>query len=181
MAQRINITEIELVALLRNKSHLGYSILYKNYAKTLYNILYKVVPSKDTAADLLQDTFIKIWKNIDRYNASKGCLYTWMLKLTQNLALDKIRSAGYLEAKKNVILEDYINQIDTQYQHETDFDGFSLQNNIERLLPKHKQLIDLVYYEGYTQREVSQKYAIPIGTVKTRIKFAIAQLRAMAE
>ncbi len=181
MTRKTNINEVELVALLKNKSHQGYSILYENYSRTLYEILYKVVQSKDTAADLLQDTFIKIWNNIDRYNPSKGCLFTWMLNISRNLAIDKVRSAAYRKAIKNVALEDYLSQVDEQYQCKAEYDGIGLQKVIERLPPKHKQLIDLVYYKGYTQKEVSQKFEIPLGTVKAGIKIAISQLRRMID
>jgi RNA polymerase sigma-70 factor, ECF subfamily len=179
MKRKPNIAENELVILLKNKNHRGYSILYENYSKTLYNIIYKVVQSKETSTDLLQDTFVKIWNNIDRYNPSKGCLYTWMLNITRNLAIDKIRSVAYLQTTKNVFLEDYISKIDEQYHFEADFDGTGLQKIIERLPPNQKHVIDLVYYKGYTQMEVSQKFEIPIGTVKSRIKIAISQLRRM--
>ena len=181
MARKIEITENDLVTLLKDKDQRAYNILYNNYSRTLYDILYKVVQSKDTSADLLQDAFVKIWKNIDRYNPSKGCLFTWMLTITRNLALDRVRSATYRETAKNVILDDYMNQVDEQHHYKADFDGMNLQKIIERLLPKYQLMIDLVYYEGYTQSEISQKYNIPIGTVKTRIKNAILQLKTMID
>ena len=75
--------------------------------------------------------------------------------------------------------DNVIFQIDNEYQTVQDIDAIGLQNVIEKLRPEYKQLIDLVYYKGYTQAEVSEEFGIPLGTVKTRIKAAVGTLRAM--
>jgi RNA polymerase sigma-70 factor, ECF subfamily len=179
LPRKISIAENDLVVLLKSKDQRGFSILYNNYSGALYGVLNKVVQSNETSADLLQDAFLKIWKNIEGYDAAKGSLFTWMLNITRNLAIDKVRSADYRESSLNVELEPNINQVDEEYQSVADIDGIGLQKVVEKLRPEYKQLIDLVYYKGYTQSEVSEEFNIPLGTVKTRIKAAITQLRGM--
>jgi RNA polymerase sigma-70 factor (ECF subfamily) len=70
------ISEDSLVALLRNKDQRGFSILYDNYSTALYGVIHKIVHSEEVAADVMQDSFVKIWKNIDGYTQSKGTLFT---------------------------------------------------------------------------------------------------------
>ena len=103
-----------------------------------------------------------------------------MMNIARNLAIDRVRSADFRDSSQNISMEDnVIFQIDNEYQTVQDIDAIGLQNVIEKLRPEYKQLIDLVYYKGYTQAEVSEEYGIPLGTVKTRIKAAVGTLRAM--
>jgi RNA polymerase sigma-70 factor, ECF subfamily len=180
LARRISIAEEELVSLLKNKDQKGFNILYNNYSGALFGVINKIVQSNDDANDLLQDTFLKIWRNIDNYDASKGSIFTWMMNIARNLSIDRVRSADFRDSSQNISMEDnVIYQIDNEYQVVQDIDAIGLQKVVEKLRPEYKQLIDLVYYKGYTQAEVSEEYGIPLGTVKTRIKAAVGSLRAM--
>ena len=177
MSKKVDIEA--LLTLLKKRDNRGFSLLYDNYSKALYGIICKIVKDEAEAENLLQDSFVKIWKRIDDYDASKGTLFTWMLNLTRNLAIDKVRSADFRESSQNVSLEDNVRQVDNEYQSDVDVDAIGLQKVVEKLRPEYKLLIDLVYYKGYTQSEVSDEFGIPLGTVKTRIKAAITQLRGM--
>lgn len=182
MARRISISEEELVALLKDKDQRGFTILYNNYSSALYGVLNKIIQSNDDANDLLQDTFLKIWKNIDNYDSSKGSIFTWMMNIARNLAIDKVRSVDFRDTAQNVSIEDKVlHQIDDEYQTAQDVDGIGLQKVVDKLKPEHKQLIHLIYYKGYTQAEVSEEYGIPLGTVKTRIKSAVNTLRTLLQ
>ena len=182
MARRISISEEELVALLRDKDERGFTILYNNYSSALYGVLNKIIQSNDDANDLLQDTFLKIWKNIGNYDSSKGSIFTWMMNIARNLAIDKVRSVDFRDTSLNVSMEDkVVYQIDNEYQTEQEVDGIGLSKVVDKLRPEYKQLIDLVYYQGYTQAEVAEEYGIPLGTVKTRIKAAVNNLRTLLQ
>ena len=182
LARRISISEEELVALLKDKDQRGFTILYNNYSSALYGVLNKIIQSNDDANDLLQDTFLKIWKNIGNYDASKGSIFTWMMNIARNLAIDKVRSVDFRDTSQNVSMDDKIvYQIDNEYQAIQDVDGIGLQKVVDKLKPEYKQLIDLVYYQGYTQAEVAEEYRIPLGTVKTRIKAAVSTLRTLLQ
>lgn len=182
LARRISISEEELVALLKDKDQRGFTILYNNYSSALYGVLNKIIQSNDDANDLLQDTFLKIWKNIGNYDASKGSIFTWMMNIARNLAIDKVRSVDFRDSSQNVSMEDKVlYQIDNEYQTAQEIDGIGLQKVVEKLKPEYKQLIDLVYYQGYTQAEVAEEYGIPLGTVKTRIKAAVNTLRTLMQ
>ena len=100
-------------------------------------------------------------------------------KQSKRHACTSSTSADFRESSLNVSLEDNVRQIDNEYQSDVDVDAIGLQKVVEKLRPEYKLLIDLVYYKGYTQSEVSDEFGIPLGTVKTRIKAAITQLRGM--
>ncbi|MES2519348.1 MAG: sigma-70 family RNA polymerase sigma factor [Bacteroidota bacterium] len=171
------IAEEALVSLLQSKDQRGFSILYDNYSSALYGVILKIVRSEEIAADVMQDAFVKIWKNIDGYNRTKGTLFTWILNVARNTAIDRIRSQDFQNSQRNQDLESTINIIDNQESSQFDIDAIGIKKVVENLRPEHQQMIDLLYFQGYTQAEVAEEFGIPLGTVKTRVKAAIVQLR----
>ena len=171
------IAEEALVALLQVKDQRGFSILYDNYSSALYGVILKIVRTEEIAADVMQDSFVKIWKNIEGYNRTKGTLFTWMLNVARNTAIDKIRSQDYQNSQRNQDLDSTVEIIDNQGSSQFDVDAIGLKKVVENLRPEYRQMIDLLYFQGYTQAEVADEFGIPLGTVKTRVKAAIIQLR----
>ena len=171
------IDEGDLVLLLQSKDQRGFSILYDNYSSALYGVILKIVRTEEIASDVMQDAFVKIWKNIEAYNRTKGTLFTWMLNVARNTAIDKIRSQDFQNSQRNQDLDSTVEIIDNQVSSQFDVDAIGLRKVVENLRPEHRQMIDLLYFQGYTQAEVADEFDIPLGTVKTRVKAAIVQLR----
>ena len=143
----------------------------------MYGVILKIVRSEDIAADVMQDSFVKIWKNIEGYSRSKGTLFTWILNVARNTAIDRIRSQEFQNSQRNQDIDSSINFIDNQESSQFDVDAIGLKKVVEHLRPEHQQMIELLYFKGYTQAEVADEFGIPLGTVKTRVKAAIVQLR----
>jgi RNA polymerase sigma-70 factor, ECF subfamily len=171
------IDEGDLVLMLQSKDERGFSILYDNYSSALYGVILKIVRTEEIAADVLQDAFVKVWKNIEGYNRTKGTLFTWMLNVARNTAIDKIRSQDFQNSQRNQDLDSTVEIIDSQANSQFDVDAIGLKKVVENLRPEYRQMIDLLYFQGYTQAEVAEEFDIPLGTVKTRVKAAIVQLR----
>lgn len=168
-------TEAELVSLLKTKSKEGFDYLYKHYSAALYGVICKVVVDEQTAQDVLQESFLKIWKNIDKYSVEKGRLYTWMLNLSRNTAIDKLRSKG--EVMKSKIQTDEKVVYNTDYKTEQKTDTIGLKGTVASLKPEYKSIVELAYFKGYTLDEVSKTLEVPLGTVKTRMRKAMQLLR----
>ena len=181
MSKKIKLPEEELVALLKQKDERGFKILYDNYSAALYGVILKIVRTEEIAADVMQESFVKIWKNIDFYDKSKGALFTWILNIARNNAIDQIRSLDYRKNNSIQSVENNVHIIENQSGTQTDFrtDFIGIDKVINKLRPEYQLLIDLIYLKGYTQAEVSEEFNIPLGTVKTRIKAAINQLREL--
>lgn len=170
-------TEETLVADLKAKSKDAFNYLYDNYSGVLFGVINRIVQSEEIANDILQESFIKIWKNLDAYSREKGSIYTWMLNICRNMAIDTVRSKAYKNETQNQSVEDYVNDIDNSTQVFGKEDFIGLKKVIDKLKPEYLLLINKIYFEGYTHEEVSKEFNIPLGTVKTRIRAAILQLR----
>lgn len=152
--------------------------LYKNYSAALYGIIFRIVKYDEVAEDALQDTFIKIWKNIESYDSEKGRLFTWMANLAKNTAIDYVRNKSYV----NYAATDEISSVSAHKldKHKISFniDAIGLEKLISTLSLEQKEMIKLFYYSGYTQVEIAERLEIPLGTVKTKLRQAIIKLRS---
>lgn len=172
------ITEKEIIDALRSGRRDAVGILYDKYSSLLYGIIYRIVHSDEIAEDLLQEVFVKVWKNIQNYDESKAKLVTWMGNIARNLAIDKIRSKDYKNSLQNQDIADFVNIIeDNPGAEEFNPDFIGVKEMLDKLQPEHKVLVDLIYFGGLTQADAAKKLGIPLGTVKTRIRSAINNLR----
>ena len=137
-----------------------------------------MVRSEEAAQDLFQDASVKIWNNLAKYDPEKGQLFTWLLQITRNVALDKIRTKKFQRAGKSESLETTVSN-NIGYSEQTVTTDVGLQQQLNRLDPKYRQIIELLYFQGYTQREVTEEMGIPLGTVKSRVKAGMKELRRL--
>jgi RNA polymerase sigma-70 factor, ECF subfamily len=170
-------SEEELVASLQSGNKQAFAYLYDNYAQALGSVIYKMIGERELTQDILQEVFIKIWSNFSNYENTKAGLFTWMLNLTKNHTIDVLRSKNYKQRKKISGNENYVyNVMDNDAVTER-FDSIGLHKLVKNLKPEHRILIELVYFNGYTQDEIAKELNIPLGTVKTRIRSALIELR----
>lgn len=168
-------TEPELVQLLRQRGQAVFNYLYDNYSGALHAIILNIVNEEELASDVLQEVFVKIWKQIDSYDSSKGRLFTWMLNIARNASIDTIRSKSYQNSRQNRELTEDMYAMAGSSQSRTDQIG--LRKMVHNLKEEYKVLVELSYFQGYTQDEISKMLNVPLGTVKTRLRTALIQLR----
>ncbi len=171
--------ENDLIAGLIRKDQSAMEYLYDHYSGALYGVVYRVIKNEDIAQEVLQDAFLKIWDKIDSYDPTKGRLFTWVLNLTRNLAIDKTRSKEMSKGKKTDDLDLLVNRIDNKEHSELQVEAIGLKEVLDRLSDDQKFVIDHLYLKGYTQSELSEEFNIPLGTVKTRTRLALIELRTI--
>ena len=126
---------------------------------------------------MLQEVFVKIWRQIESYDSSKGRLFTWMLNIARNASIDTVRSKSYQNSLQNRELSEdvYVSAGSSQIA----VDQIGLRKVVHQLKEEYRVLIDLSYFQGFTQDEISKMLDIPLGTVKTRLRTALTQLRGV--
>ena len=159
----------------KDKSALSY--LYDHYSGALYGVIHRILQHEDIAEEVLQDIFLKIWNRIDQYDASKGKLFTWMLNIARNQAIDKTRSKEISKEKKTKDIDTLVHTIDRQEYQEQQIDGIGVQEILKVLPEEQRFVVEHLYFKGYTQSELAEESGIPLGTLKTRLRAAMQQLR----
>lgn len=177
MVAKLTYEEHELVASLRSKEDEAFSYLYEHYSGALYGVIKQIVGDAELGNDVLQETFVNIWRRIESYDETKGRLFTWMLNIARNAAIDKTRSKGFQQSQRQIPLDGEAIQPSVR----PGIDDYGLKRLILKLKDEQRLLIDLSYFQGYTHEQIATALHIPLGTVKTRIRSALTQLRALLQ
>ena len=178
MNSSITYTESELTTALKDRREAAFSYLYDHYAGALFTVIKQIVPQQELASDILQDVFVNIWRKMDSYDPTKGRLFTWMMQITRNASIDTLRSKSFQNSQKNQQLDDNVNNQAGPASRQANPDTIGIKKILSKLKPEHRVLVELAYFKGYTQEEIAELEDIPLGTVKTRIRNALIQLRA---
>jgi RNA polymerase sigma-70 factor (ECF subfamily) len=167
------ISQEEVVAGIKQGDQNSLALLYKQYGSALYGIITRILPSDEDASEILQDSFVKVWNNIEKYDPVKATLFTWVSTIARNTALDKKRLKSYERAQSTQSIDMQINEPAVGPQTT----NLHVPEIIQRIPEKYRILVDKMFLQGYTQQEISDEMDIPLGTVKTRLREAISILR----
>jgi RNA polymerase sigma-70 factor (ECF subfamily) len=171
---KVNINII--VEEVKNGNSASFSTLYDMYSESIYGLIFKIVKVEDVASDIMQDTFIKVWQNIQKFDASKGSIFTWILNIARNASIDYLRRNNKMvsgEIQEEHLNVSILNNIDNQIN----INHIGLKDAVKTLSIDHQFVIEYQYYYGYTQQELSEEFEIPLGTIKTRTRNALNLLR----
>jgi RNA polymerase sigma-70 factor (ECF subfamily) len=186
--QRAN-SEIQDSALLQriaSRDQNAFAVLYDRYATVLYSLCLSILQRANDAEDVLQECFLQIWEKAHAFDGLKGSVHTWLVTMTRNRAIDRLRSKHF--------------QICRQQQADFDFDMIASADSFSPLdqaaaaerthhvrkafatLPlAQREVLQMAYFDGYSQSEIAGHLRIPLGTVKTRTRQAIKKLHALLE
>jgi RNA polymerase sigma-70 factor (ECF subfamily) len=170
-------TQDDLLALIAKRDQRAYSYMYDMYARSLFAVISNLIKEREEAEDVLQETFVKIWKNIESYNEGKGRFYTWILNIARHAAIDKLRSKGHNNNRKNLSSDNFVHLLDDNRSAVNKIDVIGIRDFVKKLKPKCIQIIELLFFRGYTQQEAAEELDIPLGTVKTQNRNCINDLR----
>src|SRR3954470_22094245 len=152
--------ESELVMLLKQRHENAFSYLYDHYSGALYSIIVSIVADRELSNDLLQEVFVKIWRQIESYDSNKGRLFTWMLNIARNASIDAVRSKSYQQNKQNQELTEKVYHAGGDVHTNTDKIG--LRSIVHKLKDEYRVLVELSYFDGFTQDEISKILNIPL-------------------
>lgn len=166
--------EKHIVELLQERNEKAISLLYEHYSDTLYGVAKKVVRDEELAQDVLQESFVKIWKKSDSYDATKAKLFTWLFRITRNTAIDKLRSVNTKSDKEiQMDVSDVYNLGVNSIRPEL----MDVRENLDRIENKYQIVLEALFFHGMTQQEASDELDIPLGTIKSRLKIGLRELK----
>ncbi len=168
-----------LVKQFQNRDQVAFKQLYGMYSKSIHGVVYNIVKDTVIAEELMQDVFIKAWQKADTYAPSKGRFFTWILNIARNAAIDKTRSKAFKQSRQNYDADNFVDIITSNDNLDRSTDAIGIRKFVTNLGQKCKEIIELLYFKGFTQKEASDELNMPIGTIKTRNRNCIQQLRDM--
>ena len=180
-----NSRDKDLLRRIAQKDPVALSLLYDQYNRLLFGLLVSILKKKTEAEDILQEVFSTIWEKADQFDPERGTGYTWIVSLTRNKGIDRLRSKVYKEQKKqstSLDNDDFYYPLyssennpleDTILSDRADM----VRNALQQISEKQRKVIEISYFSGLSQSEISEEYDIPLGTVKTRMRDGMMKLR----
>jgi len=166
-----------LVSQFQKKDEKAFEKLYNMYSQSMHGVIYNIVRDNEIAEEVMQDVFIKAWEKAGSYNSSKGRFFTWLLNISRNAAIDKTRSKAFKKSSKNLNSDYFVDIIHSSDNLGSKTDAIGIKKFVDKLAEKCVKIIELLYFKGYTQKEASEELDMPIGTIKTRNRNCIQELR----
>ncbi len=166
--------DAQIIELIIKRDETGISKLHAKYSAALYGIVLRTVKHEGIAQEVLQETFLKVWNKILLYDSEKGRLFTWLSAIARNTAIDQIRLKKYSD-EKSTQEELLVVNAEVRMQNSA-IDTNALLKHLDA---KHEIVLRKAYLEGYSQSEIAKELTIPLGTVKTRIRNGILELRTV--
>jgi RNA polymerase sigma-70 factor (ECF subfamily) len=162
----------------------AFRTLYARYSSLVYSAALRVVRDTQIAEDMVQEIFLRLWRKPENYTATRGKFATWLTSVTRNRAVDEVRSRGRRYRHETASPEEQERELPGP---ETDDPALTAELSDQRRLiltalsqlpQEQRQTIELAYFGGLTQQEISERLDQPLGTVKTRIRLGMQKLRA---
>lgn len=174
-------TDIEgrIIPLLQKRDKAAIPLIYQYYGKVLLGTITRIVKNDSLGEDVFQEAMVKIWKNGPKYSAEKGRLFTWMVRICRNQAIDLLRSKGYKATQKIQADENSVATSEANASYTFNPDQIGLKEKLDTLDVAYRQVIEVVYYNGYTHAEAAKALDLPLGTVKSRVRIALRELRTV--
>jgi RNA polymerase sigma-70 factor (ECF subfamily) len=168
-----------LILQFQKKDVKAYEKLYTMYCDSISGVIHNIVKNNDVTQEITQDVFIKAWHKADSYSPKKGRFFTWLLNIARNAAIDYTRSKKFKQAQQNLNADFLVDILETSSSLDNTTNTIGLKEFVTKLGNTCKSVIELLYFKGFTQKEASEELKMPLGTIKTRNRTCIGELRTM--
>jgi len=157
------------------------SKLYDRYSRTVFGVGLKILSDRSMAEELVQEVFLKVWRSSGTFDPSRGSFSTWLYRVTRSVALDLYRKRAHrirqVSDGQLHIATERDSSAGPQELVDESWLSWRVSRALEVLDAPHREVIELAYFGGLSQREISERTGVPLGTVKTRTASAYRSLR----
>ena len=167
--------EHQIIDLLKKGDKTAVSLIYDHYSGSLFGVLMRMLKNEADAKDVLQESLIKIWRKGATFDANKARLFTWMLTICRNTALDRLRS-NQRKQEREIQLPDH-HVYDDRTERSINPDVIDLKDHLDKIESKYRDVIRVLFFQGMSQQEASEALDLPLGTIKTRLRIGLRELR----
>jgi RNA polymerase sigma-70 factor (ECF subfamily) len=178
-----DLSDAELIELVANGEARALEVLYDRYSRVVYSFALRIVGDPQLAEEILQEVFFRVWQQGSGFQSNRGSLITWLLSITHNLAIDEVRKRNRRPQKADsedpeLVLGAMADE-STDIEQEVWLSGvrMAIVEALNRVPKEQRDVIELAYFRGLTQREIAETLGQPLGTVKTRMRLGLQKLR----
>ncbi len=156
--------------------------LYDRYSRLLYSLVYRMVKDHQIAEDLLQESFLAVWRRANSYSAQSGSVRGWLIAIVHHRTIDYLRSVNWRDKGEQVSLlevdyDDALAFPDAWDETWRGVQGAQVRKALQQLSNEQRQVIELAYFQGLTHKEIAEHVPLPLGTVKARMRLGLLRLK----
>lgn len=178
-----NEEDLRLLGRIVTRDQAALAALYDRYSPLVYSLVLRIVRKTDEAEDLLQEIFMQVWNKAESFSQSKGSAYTWIVTIARRKAIDRLRSKEMQSRSTSIDDDPVLNLPDAAYASNplhaamtVEYEAL-MKSALLTLVPEQRVIIELSFFEGYTQSQIAERLELPLGTVKTRMRQGMIRLR----
>jgi RNA polymerase sigma-70 factor (ECF subfamily) len=178
--ERAQENDVELLRAIAAKDEAALAQLYDRYRVILFGLLMRILNNREEAEDVLQETFLQVWRKAADFDETRGRPFTWLVTLGRSRGIDRLRTLAARERVAEAGARDAIEEISDAASDAIRSEQRGLVSNALAQLPDEQQRpLMLAYFDGLTQSEISTRLGAPLGTVKTRMRTGLMKLREL--
>ncbi len=171
----------ELLTLVGGRDQVAFETFYDRFERRAFSLAYRILGERSAAEDTVQEAFFSIWKSGERYDRARGSAGAWALGIVRNRAIDTLRSKASktpnLDSDDDGILESRAADVRTDEQALRRETQREVREVISDLPEKQSKVINLAFFGGFSQSEISSMLDLPLGTVKGRMRLGLEKIR----
>jgi RNA polymerase sigma-70 factor, ECF subfamily len=180
MADLRALADEDLMPLVRRGEAAAFEVLYERHAAAAFSLAYRMVGTRGTAEDVVQEAFLSIWRSGARYDSARGSVRTWVLGIVHHRGIDALRRAFVHERRRSGVEgvpETIEADVRTELEAARHEEAATIRAALDHLPPDQRQVIELAYFGGFTHTEIAGMLATPVGTIKGRMRLGLEKLR----
>jgi RNA polymerase sigma-70 factor, ECF subfamily len=179
--------DVRLIERIVRRDQAALAELYDRHCRLLFTLILRILNDRGEAEDVLQDVFVRVWDSVERYDQALGAPAAWLARISRNRAIDRLRARAVRADVAVPALEtppasrDLTPSADPEGLAVTAEQRRAIAAALATLPENQRALIESAFFEGYTQSELAERFDLPLGTVKTRIRSGMQTLRRALE
>jgi RNA polymerase sigma-70 factor (ECF subfamily) len=173
----------DLISLVEASDAEAFATLYDRHSRAAFSLAFRMMGDRQAAEDLVQDTFLKVWRNASSYRAERGSVRTWVLSIVHNRGIDQLRSLASRRRTQDKVEASAPRSQPSEAFAETwrNSQRDQVREALNTLPAEQLKILELAYFSGYTHVEISELLSLPLGTVKGRMRLGLKKIRDFYE
>jgi RNA polymerase sigma-70 factor, ECF subfamily len=179
-AELTRLADEDLLTLVERGDAEAFEVIYDRHSRVAFSLAFRLLGDRQSAEDLVQDSFLAVWRGAARYSSTRGSVRNWMLSILHNRGVDRLRTLGAMSRR-----QDALEQVELRRPDEPDAAALgigralagSVREELATLPAEQFEVLKLAYYGGFTHNEISEMLDVPLGTVKSRMRLGLERLR----
>ncbi len=170
----------ELMLLVRKADPRAFALVYDRHCGAAFGLAYRMVGTRGLAEDVVQESFLALWRGAGRYDGSRGSVRSWVLGIVHNRAIDALRRSLVHERRRasdegldRTLQADERTEVEAARNDDARF----VRAAMDTLPAEQRRVVELAYFSGYTHTEIAEVIEVPLGTVKGRMRLGLRKLR----